>query len=443
MDSPARCNSKSQKSCVSVDDCGETNKEGVTMRVKSLGENSGAFPLRLHRECRGGNGSGLVVWPKGLDPSPTVHHELDRAMAIADWILKFPSIRLHHLQGLSSDHKPQALSSDHKPLCVVHSTWDMCLEGDAMGKVLKKAIDYQTQLKLWDKNTFGNIHIELARKRKQLLKAEDKEDINVDFEPPDVHISNKDFILAAKFLTKRTLKAEAVARTFSPLWKSQNDFHIKDAGNNILLFVFESDVDTKRVLVNEPQSFDKRLVLLQRYEDNTPIRDIIFSSTVLSVQLHDLPVKMMDAPTTIAIGETRGTVIESHDVSSMFGEDFMCIRICIDTTQPLCRGRKVNLCQGKIGWISFKYEKLPNFCYWCGSLFHDDKDCEKWSSNRCLLPIDSQEYDAGLQAPQFYSGKKNLYQGQRISSYNERQGPPSPHCHFTAKGSDSSLSRCS
>ena len=55
---------------------------------------------------------------------------------------------------------------------VVHSAWDMCLEGDAMGKVLKKVIDYQTQLKLWDKNTFGNIHIELARKRKQLLKAE-------------------------------------------------------------------------------------------------------------------------------------------------------------------------------------------------------------------------------------------------------------------------------
>ena len=41
MDSPARCNSKSPKSCASIDDCGETDKEGVTMRVKSLGENSG------------------------------------------------------------------------------------------------------------------------------------------------------------------------------------------------------------------------------------------------------------------------------------------------------------------------------------------------------------------------------------------------------------------
>ena len=55
---------------------------------------------------------------------------------------------------------------------VVLSTWDRCLEGDAMGKVLAKVADCQTQLKLWDKYTFGNIRFELAKKRKQLLKAE-------------------------------------------------------------------------------------------------------------------------------------------------------------------------------------------------------------------------------------------------------------------------------
>ena len=54
---------------------------------------------------------------------------------------------------------------------VVHSASDRCLEGDAMGKVLTKVANFQNQLKLWDKSTFGNIRIELARKRKQLLKA--------------------------------------------------------------------------------------------------------------------------------------------------------------------------------------------------------------------------------------------------------------------------------
>ena len=55
---------------------------------------------------------------------------------------------------------------------VVHSAWDMCLKDNAVGKVLQKVFDCQTKLKLWDKNTFGNIRIALASKRKELLKAE-------------------------------------------------------------------------------------------------------------------------------------------------------------------------------------------------------------------------------------------------------------------------------
>ena len=118
---------------------------------------------------------------------------LDRALASADWILKFPSIRLHHLQGLSSDHKPLWLASDdvntrfyraQKPFRfeamwlkddrfedVVLSTWDRCLERDAMGKVLAKVADCQTQLKLWDKFTFGNICFELAKKKKTVTEG--------------------------------------------------------------------------------------------------------------------------------------------------------------------------------------------------------------------------------------------------------------------------------
>lgn len=48
----------------------------------------------------------------------------------------------------------------------------MCSNGNPMDKVLGKVSDCQNQLKLCDKNIFGNIHIVLARKRKELLKAE-------------------------------------------------------------------------------------------------------------------------------------------------------------------------------------------------------------------------------------------------------------------------------
>ena len=44
---------------------------------------------------------GNVVWVR-----------LDRAVASPKWVLKFPAARLHHLSGLSSNHKPIWLCSD-------------------------------------------------------------------------------------------------------------------------------------------------------------------------------------------------------------------------------------------------------------------------------------------------------------------------------------------
>ena len=45
--------------------------------------------------------NGLVTWVR-----------LDRAVAIADRMLKFPSARLHHLLGSSSNHNPIWLCTD-------------------------------------------------------------------------------------------------------------------------------------------------------------------------------------------------------------------------------------------------------------------------------------------------------------------------------------------
>ena len=61
------------------------------------------------------------------------------------------------------------------------------------------------------------------------------------------------FILAAKFLTKRIMNVESVAHTFQPLWKLKKDVQIKDMGENILFFHFEDECDhgcQNRVLDN-------------------------------------------------------------------------------------------------------------------------------------------------------------------------------------------------
>jgi len=50
------------------------------------------------------------------------------------------------------------------------------------------------------------------------------------------------------------------------------------------------------------------------------------------------------------------------------------VRVQVDITKPLERGRvlKVN---GKQTWVTFRYEKLPHFCFHCGRILHDKMPC--------------------------------------------------------------------
>ena len=74
----------------------------------------------------------------------------------------------------------------------------------------------------------------------------------------------------------------------------------------------------------------------------------------------------------------------------------MRIRVRVDTTLPLCRGRIFTLENGSKGWASFKYEHLPNVCYWCGWLDHFDRDCDCWIQSSGTLTKKDQEYGSWL-----------------------------------------------
>ena len=80
----------------------------------------------------------------------------------------------------------------------------------------------------------------------------------------------------AKFLTKRALNMDAVARTFKLIWRTRNGFQIQNLSDHKLLFIFKNKLDVDRVIQNEPWSFDKHLIVLQHYDKDIPLRDLTF-----------------------------------------------------------------------------------------------------------------------------------------------------------------------
>ena len=78
-------------------------------------------------------------------------------------------------------------------------------------------------------------------------------------------------------MTKRALNIDAIAKTFSPIWRARNGFKVQKEGDHVVLFTFDNKTEMEKVLAAEPWSFDKHLMVLQRHDKDTDVVDMKFN----------------------------------------------------------------------------------------------------------------------------------------------------------------------
>lgn len=82
----------------------------------------------------------------------------------------------------------------------------------------------------------------------------------------------------------------------------------------------------------------------------------------------------------------------------------------INLNNPLLRGTKIKL-ENEMEWVDFQYEQLPSFCFYCGILGHQEKDCETKMTDSREDTICEGQYGEWLRA--------SLPRGVRKGSYGE------------------------
>ncbi|KAK7855780.1 hypothetical protein CFP56_026448 [Quercus suber] len=94
-----------------------------------------------------------------------------------------------------------------------------------------------------------------------------------------------------------------------------------------------------------------------------------------------------------AIGTTLG-ILEQVDVSSTSEcrGRYIQVRVSIDISKPLCRGRFMNVGDLDLQWISFQYERLPIYYYRCGLLNHDERDYQLLTDKTGTSHTNNQQY---------------------------------------------------
>lgn len=184
--------------------------------------------------------------------------------------------------------------------------------------------------------------------------------------------------LVGKFLTEGIYDFPAMQHTLAALWKPGRGVYIKALEANLFLFQFYHEIDIKRVIDGSPWSFNRKVLLIARMQENVNPRCMPLNTLDLWVQIHDMQPGFMSEKIIMEVGNQIGTYVSScpNNYKGVWRE-YMRIRITMDISKPLRRRMKVRKSGNEWSWINFKYENVPTFCFICGVMGHSDKFCSR------------------------------------------------------------------
>uniref|UniRef100_A0A7N2MBB4 Zinc knuckle CX2CX4HX4C domain-containing protein n=1 Tax=Quercus lobata TaxID=97700 RepID=A0A7N2MBB4_QUELO len=173
----------------------------------------------------------------------------------------------------------------------------------------------------------------------------------------------------------------------------------EDADDNTALFVFMNEEDMNKVLWSSPWSYDKYLLVLHRLGVLESVSTLTLEQASFWVQIHGLPMRKQTRDKGERIGGTMGEVEKVDRVERSFSMGkCLRVRVRIDISEPICRGRMVRIGNTSSTWVDLQYERLPIFCYWCGKLNHDDRDCSLWIQSKESLGLEDRQFGLWLRA---------------------------------------------
>jgi len=167
------------------------------------------------------------------------------------------------------------------------------------------------------------------------LTLSDREGSDLRLEEEEVAL---EFTIAAKFFTKHALNIDAIAQTFNPIWRSRNGFKVKKEEDHIVLFTFDNKIEMGKILSTEPWSFDKHIMILQRYDKDIDLCDMEFNLVTFWVQVHEIPARFRTRKVAEKNCTAIGTVCEIPVGTDVEGHGFIRVRVTVDISQPLCQG---------------------------------------------------------------------------------------------------------
>ncbi|KAJ1421660.1 Zinc knuckle CX2CX4HX4C [Sesbania bispinosa] len=168
-----------------------------------------------------------------------------------------------------------------------------------------------------------------------LLIIYDDEDIN-----EAIHACSRSLI--GRIITEKPIHTNSLQNALAGIWCNPKGLKIEEIQDKTFQIFLEEERDVDRVLRGSPWLFRNSWLILKKWERGREIEDMIFTHVPIKIQLWGLPPHCKTPKMGMKIG--------------------------------------ANIGKDGINWIDFQYERLPQVCYSCGLVGHDEEFCSKKSA---------------------------------------------------------------
>lgn len=149
-----------------------------------------------------------------------------------------------------------------------------------------------------------------------------------------------------------------------------------------------------------PWAFDKNLVVLRKLLAGEDPLTISLDECDFFVHAMGMPLMMVHHRMAEVLGNAMGkfSCMDNSHEKGFLGSTLR-FRVTIDITKPIRRMIQVTGPDGQEITVQLAYERLPNFCYYCGLIGHlvkDCHDCFEIIDDRGEVPVDKLAYGEWL-----------------------------------------------
>ncbi|KAJ4848338.1 hypothetical protein Tsubulata_035828 [Turnera subulata] len=204
-------------------------------------------------------------------------------------------------------------------------------------------------------------------------------------------------VLVGKIASIRSFGVNFLKPIVKKLWGCAGEVEVVQKGFNLFLFIFGDETDVQYVVQNTPWFTSNFHLIIKLWLPHLTWEQLDFSKSCIWVHVHGLPLPQLNERNAERIGNLFEGLLEYEvEVDNIVqASGILMIKTELWVDKPLLTGFTNVFTEEWQPWVPFKYENLPDLCWFYGRIGHLMPKCWLKGDDDKLPIYDIPEKDFG------------------------------------------------